>query len=517
MVTPAQTIRFFKVNLTLIRHGLDEILLLIPFLKPLRFLFHLLPWNWFSRSQPPLAVRIRLALEDLGPIFVKFGQTLSTRPDLLPADIANELAKLQDKVPPFNGDKAKQIIVDALGSPINKIFTRFGETPLASASIAQVHPATLKSGEDVVVKVLRPDVEKQVQRDVGLLHFIASVGEKWWSEGKRLRLVDAVAQYEKIVTDEMDLIREAANASQLRRNFKDSDLLYVPEVHWRYCRKNVMTMERIYGVSISDVESLKRHNIDFKALSENGVEIFFTQVFEHNFFHADMHPGNIFVSTENPQKPKYVGVDFGIVGNLSPSDQNYLAQNFLAFFNRDYARVAKLHIESGWVPANTRPDEFEAAIRTVCEPIFQKPLHEISFGHFLIHLFQTARRFNMEIQPQLILLQKTVLNIEGLGRQLYPQLDLWETARPFLEKWAARRRGPRATIERMRHELPQALELLPGLPRLMHRTLTALAENQQGSTANDKAIKHEIRRAQRNVIAIVLLAALAVIAMILTR
>ena len=509
--------RFFKVILTLVRHGLDEILLLVPLLKPLRFLFRLLPWNWFSRNRPPLAVRVRLALEDLGPVFVKFGQTLSTRPDLLPADMARELAKLQDKVPPFGGDEAGQIVVDALGSPIDEVFTRFDETPLASASIAQVHPATLKSGEDVVVKVLRPNVEKQVRRDIGLLYLIARAGEKWWSEGKRLRLVDVVTQYEKIVSDEMDLMREAANASQLRRNFENSDLLYVPEVHWRYCRKNVMTMERIYGVPVSDVENLERHGIDFKALSENGVEIFFTQVFEHNFFHADMHPGNIFVSTENPQRPRYVGVDFGIVGSLSPSDQNYLAQNFLAFFQRDYARVARLHVESGWVPADTRPDEFEAAIRTVCEPIFQKPLHEISFGHFLVHLFQTARRFNMEIQPQLILLQKTVLNIEGLGRQLYPQLNLWETAQPFLERWAARRKGPRAAVERLRHELPQALELLPQLPRLAHRALTALAEKERDLTARNEAMRREIRRAQRSVIAAILLAALAVIAVLMVR
>ncbi len=515
MTTPAQTMRFFKVNLVLVRHGLDEILLLIPFLKPLRFLFHLLPWNWFRRNRPSLAVRIRLALEDLGPVFVKFGQTLSTRPDLLPPDIAEELAKLQDKVPPFSGNQARQIVVEALESPIDEIFAHFDETPLASASIAQVHPATLKSGEDVAVKVLRPNVEKQVQRDIGLLYLIARTGEKWWSEGKRLRLVDVVAQYEKIVTDEMDLMREAANASQLRRNFKDSDLLYVPEIHWPYCRKNVMTMERIYGVSVSDVETLRRHNVDFKVLSENGVEIFFTQVFEHNFFHADMHPGNIFVSIENPQNPGYVGVDFGIVGSLSTWDQNYLAQNFLAFFHRDYARIATLHIESGWVPADTRSDEFEAAIRTVCEPIFQKPLHEISFGHFLVHLFQTARRFNMEIQPQLILLQKTVLNIEGLGRQLYPQLDLWKTAQPFLERWAARRRGPRAAIERLRHELPQALELLPQLPRLVHRAITVLAQNERNSAASEKAMKHEIRRAQHNVITVALLAVLAVIVAVL--
>ena len=517
MVTPAQAVRFFKVNLTLIQYGLDEILLKIPLFRPLRLLFHLLPWNWFGHTRSPLAVRIRLALEDLGPIFVKFGQMLSTRPDLLPTDVAEELSKLQDEVPPFDGEKARQIVVEALGAPVEKIFAHFDEKPLASASIAQVHPATLKDGREVVVKVLRPNVEKQVERDTGLLYMIARAGEKWWSEGNRLRLVEVVSQYEKIITDELDLMREAANASQLRRNFENSDLLYVPEVHWQYCRKNVMTMERIYGVRVNDVKTLNHHGVDLRILSERGVEIFFTQVFEHNFFHADMHPGNIFVLTENPKQPKYAGVDFGIVGSLSPSDQTYLAQNFLAFFQRDYARVAKLHIASGWVPTDTRPDEFEAAIRTVCEPIFQKPLNEISFGHFLIHLFQTAQRFNMEIQPQLILLQKTLLSIEGLGRQLYPQLDLWKTAKPFLEKWAAQRKGPRAIIRNLRHELPQALELLPQLPELVHRALTTMTKAGQKPAIDEKAMKKEIHRAQRKIIVIILLSALAIISAILTR
>ena len=512
MMTPTQAMRLFRINATLIRHGLDEIILVIPWFRPIRFLFHLSPWNWFGRKRTPLAVRIRRALEDLGPIFVKFGQTLSTRRDLLPSDVADELAKLQDRVPPFSNAAAKQAVVAALGAPIDEVFSRFGDDPLASASIAQVHSATLKDGSDVVVKVLRPGVEKQVRRDVGLLYLVARAAERWWADGRRLHPVEVVEHYEKIVTDELDLMREAANASQLRRNFENSDLLYVPKVHWRYCRRNVLTIERVYGIPISDVETLRRKGVNLKKLSEHGVEIFFTQVFEHNFFHADMHPGNIFVSPENPQSPKYLGVDFGIVGSLSPSDQSYLAENFLAFFQRDYARVAELHVESGWVPKDTRPDEFEAAIRTVCEPVFQRPLHEISFGHFLIHLFQTARRFNMEIQPQLILLQKTLLNVEGLGRQLYPDLDLWKTAKPFLERWAARRKGPRAVVERLRRELPTLLETLPELPRLAHRALSVAAKADHASATRDQALRLEIRRAQRKLTAVVLAAAAAVIA-----
>ncbi len=517
MVTPVQALRLFRINVTLIRHGLDEIIFAVPLFRPVRFLFRLLPWNWFGRKRAPLAVRIRRALEDLGPIFVKFGQMLSTRRDLLPPDVADELAKLQDQVPPFASAVAKRAVVAALGAPLDAIFARFDDAPLASASIAQVHSAMLKDGSDVVVKVLRPNVEKQVRRDLSLLYLSARLAERWWSDGRRLRPVEVVAQYEKTIIDELDLMREAASASQLRRNFENSELLYVPEVHWRYCSEKVMTIERIYGVPVSDVKELKRRGVDLKKLSENGVEIFFTQVFEHNFFHADMHPGNIFVSPDNPAQPKYLGVDFGIVGSLAPSDQTYLAENFLAFFQRDYARVAALHLESGWVPRNTRPDEFEAAIRTVCEPIFQRPLHEISFGHLLIRLFQTARRFNMEIQPQLILLQKTLLNVEGLGRQLYPQLDLWKTAKPFLERWTMRRRGPRAAVARLRRELPRALAALPELPRLAHRAVDAAAAAEQSAAARDRALRAEIRRAQRNVVAAVLAAAAAIAALLLLR
>ena len=514
MITPAQVGRLLKINVTLVHHGLDEVMFSVPLFYPLRFLFRLMPWNWFVRKQAPLAERIRLTLEDLGPIFVKFGQMLSTRRDLLPQDIADELAKLQDQVPPFDGGRAKQMVIAALGAPLEEVFTRFEDVPLASASIAQVHPAILKDGSDVVVKVLRPEVEKQIRRDLSVLYLIARMAERWWPDGRRLRPVEVIEQYEKIILDELDLMREAANASQLRRNFEGSRLLYVPQVHWRYCRRNVMTIERIYGVPISDVQELRQRSVDLRVLAENGVEIFFTQVFDHNFFHADMHPGNIFVAADDPARPQYLGVDFGIVGSLSLSDQSYLAENFLAFFRRDYARVAELHIESGWVPSATRADEFEAAIRTVCEPIFQRPLSEISFGHFLIHLFQTARRFNMEIQPQLILLQKTVLNVEGLGRQLYPELDLWKTAKPFLEKWAARRRGPRAVMDRFLRELPHTLEALPELPRLTHQALVAVSAAERTSAERHRKLRREIHRARRAAVAAVLLSALAIIAVV---
>ena len=450
--------RLLYINLVLVRHGLDEIVLAIHLFRPIHFIFYLLPWNWLGKKKKSLAVRIRLALEDLGPIFVKFGQALSTRPDLLSPKLITELEKLQDKVPPFAGHIARDKVERAMGIPINKMFAHFDITPLASASIAQVHAARLDDGSEVVVKILRPNVKKQIKRDLALLNMMARLAERYWSEGKRLHAVDVVCEYEKTITDELDLLREAANASQLRRNFENSDLLYVPKIYWQHCHRDVIVMERIYGVPVNDIEELKRHKTDLQKLAHRGVEIFFTQVFDHNFFHADMHPGNIFVSIENPQEPYYMGVDFGIVGSLDLNDQRYLAENFLAFFNRDYRRVAELHIESGWISADVRLDEFESAIRTVCEPIFQQPLNQISFGALLLRLFQTARRFNMEVQPQLILLQKTLLNIEGLGRQLYPQLDLWDTAKPFLERWMRQRRHPATLLKRLVKQLPALIE-----------------------------------------------------------
>jgi len=471
MIRPGQLLRLLHINWVLVRNGLDEVILATHLFRPVRFLGYLTPWHWFTRKTPR-AVRVRKTLEDLGPIFVKFGQILSTRKDLLPDDIADELARLQDRVAPFPGKDALKIVELAFQQPIEELFHRFDEQPLASASIAQVHAATLKSGEDVVVKVLRPGVDKVIRRDVSLLRYIAGLAERYWKEGRRLRPREIVTEFEKTLYDELDLLREAANASQLRRNFIDSDLLHVPEVYWPYCRRNVMTMERIYGVPVNDLAALRQAGVDLKSLSERGVEIFFTQVFRHNFFHADMHPGNIFVAPNG----QYMAVDFGIMGTLSPEDQRYLAENFLAFFRRDYRRVAELHVESEWVPPGTRVDEFEAAIRSVCEPIFERPLKDISFGQLLLRLFQTARRFDMVVQPQLVLLQKTLLNIEGLGRQLYPDLDLWQTAKPFLERWMSEQVGARAFAGRMRRSLPEWSERLPEIPALLHRTLHQAAD-----------------------------------------
>ena len=486
-----QFYRIFQINVTLVKHGLEEVIFAVHLFRPIRFLLLLMPWHWFRRVDISHGVRIRRVLEDLGPIFVKFGQALSTRRDLLSDDIANELAKLQDKVPPFSGKEAREIIEEAYGKPVTEMFAYFDETPLAAASISQVHPAILHDGTEVVVKVLRPGVHKMIKRDLEVLHLLADLAHRYWPDARRLRPREVVDDYEQTIMDELDLIREAANASMLRRNFEDSSDLYVPEVYWDYCRINVLVIERIYGIPVSDIKTLKEKGMDMKKLSDRGVHIFFTQVFKHNFFHADMHPGNIFVSHETPEDPKYLGVDFGIMGTLSPRDQRYLAENFLAFFNRDYRRVAELHLESGWVPSETRVDQFESAIRTVCEPIFQRPISQISFGNLLLRLFQTARRFNMEVQPQLVLLQKTLLNIEGLGRQLDPDLDLWKTAKPFLERWMNEQVGPRAFIKGIKDNLPQTLEQLPELPGLIHQFLN---QQTQGTPAAIEQQKIEIEK-----------------------
>ncbi len=496
MIHPRQVLRLLNINRILVKNGLDEIVFATHLFRPFRFLLYLLPWNWLRGPRPPRAVRIRRTLEELGPIFVKFGQILSTRRDLLPDDIADELAKLQDSVAPFPGHIARGIVEKTLEKPVTETFAAFDETPIASASIAQVHAARLLDGREVIVKVVRPGIEDIIRRDVGLLYILADLAERYWKEGRRLRPREVIAEYEKTILDELDLVREASNASQLRRNFSGSELLYVPEVYWPYTRRKVMVMERISGIPVSDVAALRAAGIDLEKLSERGVEIFFTQVFRHNFFHADMHPGNIFVSTTG----QYIAVDFGIMGTLSPEDQRYLAENFLAFFNRDYHRVAELHIQSGWVPPQTRIDEFESAIRSVCEPIFERPLKEISFGRLLLRLFQTARRFNMEVQPQLMLLQKTLLNIEGLGRQLYPDLDLWQTAKPFLERWMQDHIGPRAFLKTLRRTSPEVLEKLPQLPLLVNEVLEQM---QRGRLTVDLRpaeladIRREIRRGQR--------------------
>ncbi|MGH8193799.1 MAG: 2-polyprenylphenol 6-hydroxylase, partial [Woeseiaceae bacterium] len=389
--------RLFRIQRILVRHGLDEVILATHFLRPLRYVFYLFPRK-IDRSAP-LGVRIRLALEELGPIFVKFGQAVSTRRDLLPPDIADELAKLQDRVPPFPATVAVDILSASYGRPVGEVFARFDNEPFAAASIAQVHTAQLRDGTEVIVKLLRPGVRGLIEQDLAVLMALADLADRYWPEAKRLRPLEVVAEYEKTVIDELDLMREGANTAQLKRNFAGSDLLYVPEVYWDYCRPEVLVQERIYGIPISDMAALKRAGTNVERLAENGVEIFFTQVFRHNFFHADMHPGNIFVQVDDPEHPKYAAVDFGIVGSLSPSDQKYLAGNFMAFFDRDYHQIAKLHLDSGWVPPDTRIDELEAAVRTVCEPIFSKPLAEISFGQVMLRLFEAARRFDVEIQP----------------------------------------------------------------------------------------------------------------------
>lgn len=457
-------IRMLAIQRVLVKYGLEDVIKETHLLRPLRFLFYLAPRR--RDKSAPLGERIRLALEELGPIFVKFGQALSTRRDLLPPDIADELAKLQDAVPPFPAAQAIAIIEGAYERSVDDVFERFDREPLAAASIAQVHTAKLKKGPEVIVKVLRPGVEERIERDLAVLRMLARLADRYWQHGKRLRPIEVVEEYEHTIIDELDLMREAANTAQLKRNFHGSEMLYVPDIFWDYCRPEVMVQERIFGTPISEIESLREAGTNIQLLAENGVEIFFTQVFRHNFFHADMHPGNIFVIATDPERPKYAAVDFGIVGTLSPEDQRYLAENFLAFFDRDYFRIAKLHLDSGWVPADTRVDQLESAVRTVCEPIFNKPLAEISFAQLLMRLFRVAQRFNVEIQPQMILLHKTLFNIEGLGRQLYPQLDLWKTAHPVLRRWMDEQVGPRAFIKDVRTNLPQmrdALRQLPGI------------------------------------------------------
>jgi ubiquinone biosynthesis protein len=469
--------RLLQIQRALVRHRLDEFVRATHMYRPLRYLYFFSPWTWFQRSiGGSRGERLRLALEELGPIFVKFGQALSTRRDLLPIDVADELVKLQDSVPPFSGDVAIAMVEKTFGKPLGEIFDGFEATPLAAASIAQVHAATLKSGEEVVVKILRPGMREVIDLDLEVLDALAGLADEYWIEARPVRPIEVVHEYRKTVTDELDLMREAGNAAQLKRNFSGSPLLYVAQIHWDYCRQNVMVMERIHGVIVSQVGELRARGTDIPKLAENGVEIFFTQVFRHNFFHADMHPGNIFVQVDDPKNPRYAAVDFGIVGTLQPRDQHYLAENFMAFFNRDYGRIARLHIESGWVPKGTRVDELESAVRTVCEPIYNKPLKEISFAQVLLRLFETARRFDMRVQPQLILLQKTLFNIEGLGRQLYPELDLWKTAQPVLSEWMRERTRPRTILKEIRAHLPDALMTLRQVPQILQSAVREAAE-----------------------------------------
>ena len=455
-------LRIVRIQRVLVKYGLDEIIAATHLLRPLRYFFILAPRR--RDRSAPLGERIRLALEELGPIFVKFGQAISTRRDLLPPDIAVELARLQDRVPPFPSEQAVAILEAAYGRSVDEVFERFDREPLAAASIAQVHSASLPGGKEVIVKLLRPGVEAQIESDLDVLRTVARLADRYWEHSERLRPTEVVAEYERTIIDELDLMREGANAAQLKRNFAGSDKLYVPETYWDFCRPEVLVQERIYGIPISDMDALREAGANIQYLAENGVEIFFTQVFRHNFFHADMHPGNIFVIVTDPDRPKYAAVDFGIVGTLSPEDKEYLAENFIAFFERDYHRIAKLHLDSGWVPEGSRIDELESAVRTVCEPIFNKPLVEISFAQVLLRLFRVAQRFNVQIQPQLILLHKTLFNIEGLGRELYPELDLWKTAQPVLRAWMDEQVGPRALASDLRENLPQVRQAFRQLP-----------------------------------------------------
>ena len=500
--------RLLTILATFGRYSVDE--LLPEHARPRALVWLLRPFRRRASESLSRGERLRRALEDLGPIFIKFGQLLSTRPDLLPPDIMVELNKLQDRVPPFPSELFCAQVERALGQSLAQAFAEFDPTPLASASIAQVHAAHLHDGSEVVVKSVRPGIENVIEQDVALMAWLAQLIERYSPDGERLRPVQVVEEYRQTIFDELDLMREAANAAQLRRNFDNSPLLYVPRIHWEFCRRQVLVMERIYGAQVTDLETLRRHNVDIKLLAERGVEIFFTQVFEHNFFHADMHPGNVFVSLEDPDNPSYIALDMAIIGSLSREDQFYLARNLLAMFRRDYRQVAELHVLSGWVPKDTAIGAFEAAIRTVCEPIFAKPIKDISFGDALITLFQTARRFDMPVQPQLVLLQKTLVNIEGLGRQLYPELDLWETAHPFLERWLKKRFHPKTLFNELRRQAPEWMETFPEVPHLVFDTInkindlgnTAPQLRQAGELLQDYARQKRRRRRRRTIAAL---------------
>jgi ubiquinone biosynthesis protein len=504
------------------RYRMDLLVLeFVPALpRPLRFMLRVSPLRFISTSARSRGARLRLMLERLGPVFVKFGQLLSTRRDLLPLDMADELARLQDQVPPFPSDQARALVETAIGQPLTQVFARFDDVPLASASVAQVHAATLLDGREVVVKIVRPDIEPLIAADIALMRRIAALVERASPEARRLRLTAIVEDYQRTILRELDLEQEARNTAQLRRNFPESRLLYVPQVHWPLVRRNVLVQERIYGVPIGDLVTLKARGTDFALLAARGVETFFTQVFEHNFFHADMHPGNIFVDVSDPADPRYIAIDCAIIGSLTPDDQDYLARNVLAFFHRDYSEVVRLHLDSGWIPADTDPAAFERVIRAVCDPIFERPLAEISFGAFLMELFETARSFRMEVQPQLVLLQKTLLYIEGLGRSLYPALDLWATAKPFMERWMEARVGPTAALRSLALHAPVIMRELPDLPITLARSGSRIRRLERGlerQAAEIERLQAVIERAARwtwlrRILIMALLIALAVLA-----
>jgi len=493
----AEFLRLLRIQHVLIRHGLDSWVVSMHLWRPLRWLFKLHPSTWFRVLSGSQGDRLRDVLEDLGPVFIKLGQLLSTRRDLLPDDITDGLARLQDQVQPFSSSEARKIIEASLGTSIETVFVEFEDQALASASIAQVHAARLQDGRDVVVKVVRPDIRPRIRRDLALARRLAVLAERWSPEARRFHPIELVEDYERVILDELDMQREAASMSQVRRNFAGDARLHVPEVLWQYSSERVLVMERIHGVPIGQVQRLKDLGCNMQLLAERGVEIFFTQVFRDNFFHADMHPGNIFVDVQDPVKPRYIAVDFGIMGSLTDADQLYLAQNLLAFFNRDYRKVARLHLESGWVPADARLDELEAAFRGVSEPIFERPFGEISFATLLLKLFRTGRRFGMEVQPQLVLPQKTLLYVEGLGKQLYPDLDLWTTAKPFLEGWLKERLGWRALRKNLREEGVRLVEQLPAIPGLLHDVLRKARRGELALEWKSKELERTRRELQR--------------------
>ncbi|KGQ25876.1 ubiquinone biosynthesis protein UbiB [Gallibacterium anatis CCM5995] len=491
--------RFYHIVRVLLQYGLDQALPKIPLTRPLRYGRKLCFW-WQNRyPDKSLGWRLRMAFQELGPVWIKLGQMLSTRRDLFPEELANELALLQDQVEPFDGKLARAEIEKALGDKIERWFEAFDEQALASASIAQVHTARFnatqpQAGKEVVFKVIRPDIAPVIALDVALMYKIAKWIPRLTREGYRLRPVEVIREYEKTLLAELDLRQEMSNAIQLRENFLDSPMLYVPEMYSDFCHKNVIAMERIYGIPISDIPALEANGTDMKLLAERGVQVFFTQVFRDSFFHADMHPGNIFVSYHHPESPQYIGIDCGIVGTLNSEDKRYLAENFLAFFNRDYRRVAQLHIDSGWVPEDTNVEEFEQAFRIVCEPIFSKPLAEISFGNVLLNLFNTARRFQMQVQPQLVLLQKTLLYIEGLGRQLYPQLDLWQTAKPFLQDWLNEQISVKKMYRDFQSHLPFLREHFASFPQTLHQALLEQKQIRRQLTLIQQQLKQQQRK-----------------------
>ena len=483
------TLRILQATRVVLRYRLDEALFHLPQVQPFGWIRYGLPWHW-RHEKRLLGMRLRLALEELGPVAIKLGQALATRRDLLPLEMADELARLQDRVPPFPGALARRILEETYGAPLEQVFAEFSETPLAAASIAQVHAARLKDGREVVVKLLRPGIEQRIRQDLRVMYLLADFIQRYVPDGQRLRAREVIEDYEKTILDELDLVREGANAAQTRRNFEDRPILYVPLVHWELTRRHVLVMERIHGIPISDIAALKARGVNFRFLAERGVEIFFTQVFRHNFFHADMHAGNIFVDTRDPARPGYIAVDFGIVGSLGRDDQRYIAHNIYAFFNGDYRRVAELHVASGWVRPDTRVEDLESVIRSLCEPILFRPFKDIHLDQLLLRLFEIARRFNMEVQPQLVLLQKTLVQIEGLGRQLYPDLDLWTTAKPFMERWMHEQLGVRGVYQQFKANLPDLAQRLPMLPLTLDHALQAITE----LPARQQALTQQLQR-----------------------